>query len=118
MSTDTATAAPTPEVTFASLAMCRLPEEDVQIEGVGTVRIRSLSRNEVLGIKGVELPVAEMERRLLAASMVQPKLTEDQVRAWQDAAPAGELEPLTQAIMRLSGLSPDAPKEAVKGFRG
>lgn len=95
----------------------RLPEEEFEITGVGAVRIRSLSRAEMLRIRGKELAVDEMERRLLAASLVAPKLTEDDVRKWQEASVAGELEPLTKAIMRLSGLEATAPKEAVQRFR-
>jgi hypothetical protein len=97
----------------------RLPEEDVPLAGLGrSVRIRSLSRLEVLRLKNQAMPVEVAERKLLALSLVAPVLTEDQVLAWQEASTAGELEPVTNAIMRLSGLESDAPKAAVKRFRG
>lgn len=95
----------------------RLPEEEFEISGVGSVRIRALTRAEMLRIRGKEMPVDEMERQLLSLALVAPKLTEDDVRKWQHASAAGELEPLTKAVMRLSGLEATAPKEAVKRFR-
>ena len=102
----------------AALFAPRLPEEDHEIPGLGTVRIRSLSRTEVLGIRGKSLPVDEMERRLLAAALVAPALTEKEVGQWQAASAAGELEPVTKAIMRLSGLQEESAKEAVQRFPG
>lgn len=100
-----------------ALLASRLPEEEFEIEGVGTVRIRSLTRAEALAVRGRELPTDEVERVLLEAALVEPKLTKGEIRLWQEAAPAGELEPLTRAIMRLSGLEDSSAKEAVKRFR-
>lgn len=102
----------------ATLFAQRFTTEDVEIPGVGTVRVRCLSREEVLVIRGVELPYAEMERKLLAAAMIEPTITEEEALQWQRASPAGELEPITKVIMRLSGLEADAAKAAVKRFRG
>lgn len=102
----------------AALFVNRLPEKDVEVPGVGTVRIRALSRAEVLNIRGKSFPIDEMERHLLSAALLEPKLTEGEVRKWQQASAAGELEPVTTEIMRLSGLEEAAAKEAVKQFRG
>lgn len=95
-----------------------LPERDVAIPGRGTVRVRALTRAEALEIRGVEIPVAHMERKLVSAAMVAPKLSEKDVDRWQRAAAAGELEPVTDAITELSGMKKTAGKEAVKTFRG
>lgn len=102
----------------AALFTPRLPEEDHEIPGLGTVRIRSLSRAEVLAIRGKTLSVDEMERRLLSSALLAPALTEKEVGQWQAASAAGELEPVTKAIMRLSGLHEAADKEAVQRFPG
>lgn len=101
----------------AALFASRLPEQDVDVDGLGTIRIRSLSRAEVLGMRGKDIEVVEMERRLMSAAMVDPKLTEDEVGQWQAASAAGELEPITKAIMALSGLDVEAPKQAMTTFR-
>lgn len=94
-----------------------LAEEDVPVGALGTVRIRALSRSEVLELRGQGAQsVKVMERRLMAAAMVAPAMTEAQVGQWQDASAAGELEPVTQAVMRLSGIAVTSAKEAVARF--
>lgn len=105
-------------VSKADLLKKRFDEEDVEIPGVGTVKIRPLSRAEALQVQGREMGVGEMERMLLSAAMVDPKLTEDEVSDWQANSPAGLMQPVVDAIVRLSGMEQNAPKEAVKKFRG
>ncbi|MGE3414115.1 MAG: hypothetical protein AB7L91_18060 [Dehalococcoidia bacterium] len=95
----------------------RFGVEAVDIPGVGTVQVRPLSRAEALQIQGTELPVAEMERRLLALALVSPSLNEDEVGQWQANSPAGELQPVVQAIVRLSGMEAHADKAAYQQFR-
>lgn len=90
---------------------------DVELPGLGTVKVRPLTRSEALKLRGVELEVDEMERRLLSLAMVEPKMTEDQVRQWQDVSPAGELEPVAEAIIRISGMDKAAGKQAYADFR-
>jgi hypothetical protein len=104
-------------LTREDLLQERFGIETFELAGVGQVKIRSVSRALVMGMRGQDLPALDQERMIVSAAMVEPKMTEADVAAWQDASPAGELEPLTAAIMRLSGLTKDAPKEAVKGFR-
>lgn len=105
-------------VSKTDLLKKRFGVEDVDIPGVGSVQVRPLSRAEALEIQGVELGVAEMERRLLSLALLDPKLTEDEVAQWQANSPAGELQPVVLAITRLSGMEQSEPKEAVKQFRG
>lgn len=93
----------------------RLPEADVEIPGVGTVRVRALSRAEAMAVENAKGNAA-IERKLLALGLVDPKLTEAEVGQWQSAAPASELEPVSNRIAELSGLLPDSAKEAVKEF--
>lgn len=103
----------------AALFAPRLDTQDVEVGALGTVKIRALSRAQVLSFRKrkVDDP-GEMERVLIASALAEPALTEDEVRQWQEASPAGELESLTQAISALSGLDTAAAKEAVKRFRG
>lgn len=94
----------------------RLPEADVEIAGVGTVRVRGLSRAEglmVQNLKGLAL-----ERKVLSLGLVDPELTEAEVGKWQEASTAGELEPVSQRIAELSGMVEAADKEAYKSLRG
>jgi hypothetical protein len=100
----------------------RLAEADVAIPGVGTVRVRALSRAEALMVRkatdlagDVDGPRAlVLERKMVATAMVNPVLSESEVARWQRASAAGELEPVTDAIQRLSGMLPTAAKEAYR----
>ncbi len=93
----------------------RLPEADVDVPGVGTVRVRGLSRAEAMHVQDVKGTEAR-ERRLVSLGMVDPELTEAEVGKWQKASKASELEPVTEKITELSGLLESSAKEAVKAF--
>lgn len=99
------------------LFKARLPERDVDIDGVGTVRVRGLSRPEGFEVKQVK-GEREIEVAILARALVDPPLTDSDVRAWQEAATAGELEPIVAAVLELSGLVPPTMREAVASFPG
>lgn len=93
-----------------------MPEADVDIPDVGTVRVRGLNRGEVFQVQQVK-GVAAIERRILALGMLDPELTESEVARWQQTSPAGELEPVVDKVRKLSGLSDQASKEAYKSLR-
>jgi len=95
----------------------RFGVEDVEIPGVGIVRLRPLSRAEVLELEGKEMPAAVAEQKLVARAMVEPKLTEDDVAQWQANSPAAEIQPVIEAIARMSGIEPNVSKEALTQFR-
>lgn len=79
----------------------------------GTIKVRGLSRTEALAVKGKELPEEEMEQLLLSTALVDPVLTKDEVKVLQDNSPAGEIEDVIAAIMRLSGMEKGAAKSGV-----
>ena len=101
----------------------RLAEAEVELDGMGTVRVRALSRGEVIAVRTAAdndpatldgKRVLVLERKMVAKAMLDPVLTEAEVRRWQDAAPAGELTPVTDKIQELSGMDDAAAKRAVK----
>jgi hypothetical protein len=103
----------------AKLVASRLDEEEFEVEGVGTIVIRALSRFEVLQIQkvmGDDKGTAAKERALLAMAMVDPPMSEGDVGKWQKASKAGEIEPVTARVMELSGMMPGADKAAYKEF--
>lgn len=103
----------------AALLERKANTRDVELPDAGVaVTVRGLTRTEALRVQGVELDAAEAEVALVSVAMVDPKLTEDQVRAWQEASPAGEIELITEAILSLSAMTSAAPKEAAQRFRG
>lgn len=87
----------------------RCPEDDVDLPGVGTVRVRGLTRAESMLVSELK-GNAVIERRVIAIGMVDPVLTEAEVGQWYRAAPAGELQQVAAAIQRLSGLDEGADK--------
>jgi hypothetical protein len=109
-----------------SLFKPRLPEDDVDLPGIGTIRVRGLSRAEVMVMRkatdtadNLDGPrVLVLERKMIAAAMVDPELTEAEVGQWQTAATAGELEPVTDRIQELSGMVEGAGKSGVPGDAG
>ena len=103
-------------ITRDALLARRLGEGEHEIEGVGTVRIRGLSRAEVLAIQTLT-DVAAVDRKMLAAALVDPVMTEDDVAAWQQASGPMEIEDLTTAIRELSGMGVGAAKAAYKRIR-
>lgn len=108
-------------VDIEALLKPRLEEHDFTIKGIGTVRVRTLSRAETLRLmKSTDTKNIDMnaiERRLVTAAMVIPPMTESQVGAWQKACPGGEITELTQFISRISGLEiNETAKEAYKEF--
>lgn len=101
------------------LLKARVPEATVTIEGVGDLRLRGLRRGEMFAIKkatdGKDLEAYEI--KLLAVGVIEPKLTEAEVRRWYKAAPAGELEPVVEKLVELSGLATGADKSGVRDVR-
>lgn len=74
------------------------------------VRVRGLTRHELLANGKDGADALTVEARNLAATLVDPVLTVDQAAQWQRAAPAGELAPVVTAIRRLTGLDEGAAK--------
>lgn len=104
-------------VLLDDLFAVQLEEEDYEIPGRGRVRIRALSRTEVLDVRGKSLPFDEVERRLVSLAMVAPRVSHADVKRWQDGSGAGEIEKLTRRIMQMSKLQVTAEKETVAAFR-
>lgn len=101
-----------------ALFVSRLPEDDVEIPGVGIVRVRGLSRHEMLTAGRLESKGVEaMERLMLHYGMVDPAIGEDDAARWQKVSPAGEIMPVVARINELSGIGPAAQKEAYKSLR-
>lgn len=99
-----------------------LPEAAVVVVGVGSVRVRGLTRGEVYMMRkakadgGIKTEDA-WERRMLSLALVEPEMTEEEVGAWQRVSPAGELEDVSQKVQELSGLSEGADKSGVQDVR-
>lgn len=93
-------------------------QREVALPSGASVVVRGLTRQEALAVDGEEMLAAELERQMLAWALVDPEMTEDEVGAWQAVASAGELVPLVDAILDLSGMTKEAPNRAARRFRG
>lgn len=83
---------------------------DVTLPNGRVVRVRGMSRMELmLSRKGTE-DAGEIERRMLSYCMVAPEMTVRQVEAWQKASGPMVIAPVTEAIRELSGLGEGADK--------
>jgi hypothetical protein len=99
----------------AALLARRLPTDTVDIPDVGTVTVRALSRAEVDRVFGGEGPTRdEREIQFLALGIVEPALTEQDVAEWLNAASYAEVELVSAAIAKLSGIAVDSAKGATK----
>lgn len=82
----------------------KIPTDIVRI-GDDDVPVRGLTRAEAVRIQALGPDVEAMEILMLACGT---DTSEAEVRAWIEATPAGTVEPLSDAIVRLSGLGKDA----------
>jgi len=98
----------------AALFRPRCPERDVELPGVGTVRVRGLTRAEIIEISKGANDGRDMEPLSLSLALVDPELTEDEVRQLMSVATFGEIETLNTAVNELSGIAGRADKEAYK----
>jgi hypothetical protein len=91
---------------------------EVEIEGVGTITVRGLSRYEFL-VASKKYPDDNLlqERFILAAAMVDPEMTEGDVADWQKASPPAEINAVAVEVNRLSGIGKGADKSGVSGLR-
>jgi hypothetical protein len=97
-----------------------LPEADVELDGVGTVRVRALSRYEILlaGKGKDENDVLAIEQAMLSMAMVSPQVSKADVEKWQKASPIGQIQRVTTKVNELSGVGQNSGKDAYKSVRG
>lgn len=95
-------------------------EDDVELPGGGTVRVRALTRAEALRIAAEKKGggTAVLERKLLAAGLVEPQITEAEAEAWQQSASADAVRAVSDRIAELSGMVEGAAKSGVPAVRG
>lgn len=90
-----------------------MPEGTVEVPGFGTARVRGLSRGETLEAQAAQ-GLGRFERVLLSRGLVEPTMTEEEIKTWQRVALAGEIRPVVDKIVELSAIKDGAGKEAYK----
>lgn len=109
-----------------------VPEEDVELEGKGVVRVRALTRDELHRCNsstedrtGKRRPGAARDAEMLAVcfGMVDPVLDINEVKEWSTIAAVGEFQKVVKTIMRLSNVGDndeeleEAQRQAYDDFR-
>lgn len=101
--------------TVAALTTPHLSTDEVEIEGVGTVLIRELSRWEMTALQALEDNRQQQDTRAIMFGMVDPPMQEHEVMAWRKAGGNAEIEGIARKINALSGIGKDAQKSGVDG---
>lgn len=92
------------------------PEDFVVIEGDNgpvKVHVRGLSRHEVIHVQS-QKGAAAVEQMTVSLGLIAPKMTVEQVKAWQKSSVGAELDPVTERIGKLSGMLKNSRKDAMK----
>ncbi len=85
---------------------------EIEIEGVGTIVVRSLSRHEMIE-GGKRDDAMAQERYILSRAMVDPPMGEHEVAEWQKCSPPGEINMIAVKVNELSGIGKGAEKSRV-----
>jgi hypothetical protein len=102
----------------SALTAKRLKTEKIHLDGLEEpITVRGLSRAEMhVGSQiGERKGAAEQEQFLLSCALVDPAMSPEDVRAWQEGSPFGEINEVQKAVNRLSGIGKDATKSDVPG---
>lgn len=88
--------------------------DTVEIDGVGEITVRGLSRYELL-LADKKYPDDAMrkERFVLSVAVLDPKLSEDDVEVWQKASGPTEINRVADKVNELSGIKKGAAKSDV-----
>lgn len=89
---------------------------EYEIDGVGVVKFRALSRMEMM-IGGKIDDTVKQERFILSAAMMDPPMTEADVAAWQKSSIPAEINEVAKRVNELSGITSGAAKEQYKSLR-
>lgn len=92
-----------------------LPESEFNVPGLGTIRLRGLSRAEV--VRFAELDFDGREVHTLACGIVAPELTEDEVREWRSTVVSRTVRLINDEIIKLSALNENAVGDAKRSFQ-
>jgi len=90
-------------------------EDDLELPGLGSVRVRSL---EALEVQQIRQQAGENDMEMsffsIVAAMVEPKLDRDHIEKLHHAKP-GVIALLTRRIMELSGMVDESEKKVGNG---
>lgn len=108
-------------VTLDDLLQSTRATEKVEIEEVGIIEVRALSRAEAARVSDAnDKGAGAGEREMLRWGMHDPEMSYRDVERWMDSAVAGSFIPVFAAITRLSKLNQtekEVDRETVNDFQ-
>lgn len=87
--------------------------EEVDLGDGGSVVVRGLTRAEAGRVGKID-DEQEVECTALHLALVEPALSMDDVRAWQESDDSGTIQRVVDVVQRLSGTAPGQAKDATK----
>lgn len=104
---------------IAAMTAVDLPEEDFPLPRLKiTLKLRGLSHLEALKLQEFgrkeDTTNEQYEQRMLSQAIVWPQMKPAQIKSWQAASPAGEIDDVMRVVMRLSGMDKEDAKNAYK----
>ncbi len=91
------------------------PTAVVEVEGVGGFKVRGMTRAEHLDVgQRAQDSLVAAERYMLATCLVEPSLTDSELKTLYGRLPSSVFEPLGDKIRELSGIDSDNEDEADK----
>lgn len=90
-------------------------QEIHKIEGVGEIRLRGLSRDEVLRAADMERGT-ERDAYTISCTMVDPAMTPEEVAVWFGTADSEEIGDVMAKAMQLSRIAVGSAKEVYREF--
>lgn len=91
------------------LPKIELPSEEVTLSNGESLKVNGLTRKQAMEMAQIKSDdISETECTVIAFATGE---TKEAVQEWYASAPSKEINPIVEAIMRLSGLSDEGPKE-------
>lgn len=98
----------------AMLAL-NLRTEEIELEGVGTILVRELTRFEMVEVQELEDDRQAQDTKALFFGIAEPSLSLEEVAAFRKAQGSSVCERIARKVNQLSGIGKDATKSAVSG---
>lgn len=91
----------------------RVETTTLEVPDVGTIEVRQLSRSEALQASKLQdkQGVETAERFVLTCALVDPELTNAEVKDWMANSSFGEINDIVNAVHRFSGIAEDEEQE-------
>lgn len=96
------------------LSQDSLKAQDVELPGVGIVKVRGLRTDELRQATNPDMDDDELSVHIVSAGLVEPEMTPEEVAQWKSLAPAGHFLGVYNKVAELSGLDVAAAKQAYK----